>query len=243
MGYASASAFLLHDPAWKGYALAAAGHWEDAAAAFGDAPANAYNKGNVLALSHHYHDAIEAYENALDANPEDEDARFNKELVRRILAGGAVDASPSRNSANATANKEHHGKSSDYHDGEASSSGNGFTGNQEGASTSGAQGNSKVSKVGAGSKGSADNGLGKATGSASAGSGVGRAGGNLADVTAMLRENQRRFVRGYTGEAVVPTIEWLQTLRDDPGEYLKLRIKAEQIRRAAHAASSKEDDD
>ena len=243
MGYASASAFLLHDPAWKGYVLAAAGRWEEAAEAFGDAPSNAYNKGNVLALSHHYHDAIEAYESALDANPEDEDARFNMELIRRILAGGAVDACPSRNAANASANKEHHGKSSDSHDGEASSSGNGYIGNQEGASTSGSQGNSKVSKVGAGSQGTPDNGLGKATGSASSGAGACRAGGNLADVTAMLRENQRRFVRGYTGEAVVPTVEWLQTLHDDPGEYLKLRIKAEQMRRAAHAASSKEDDD
>ncbi|MDR3461197.1 MAG: hypothetical protein P4L76_02640 [Beijerinckiaceae bacterium] len=243
LGYASASSVLLHDPAWKGYALAAAGHWEEAAAAFGDAPSNAYNKGNALALSHHFHDAIEAYDDALDANPEDEDARFNKELIRRILEGGAVDAGPSRSLANASANKEHHGKMSDLGDGDTSSSGNGYTGTQEGAATSGSQGNGKVSKAGTESKASEDSGSGKATGSASQGSGMGRAGGNLADVTAVLRENQRRYVRGHTDDAVVPTVEWLQTLHDDPGEYLKLRIKAEQIRRAARAAASGGDDD
>ena len=205
--------------------------------------ASAFNRGNALARSHHYRDAVEAYGDALDANPDDEDARFNREVVQKILAAGAADAGPTGGSANASANKEHRGKASDLGNGDASSSGNGFIGSQEAASTSGAQGSSKVSSAGKGQKSSGDSGLGKATGSASQGSGVGRSGGDLADVSAMLVNNSLKVARGHTDGGVVPSVEWLQTLPDDPGLYLKLRIRAEQARRAARAALPGGDED
>ncbi len=178
----------------------------------------------------------------MDANPEDEDARFNKDIVQKIIAGGAVDAGRSKSMANAFANKEHKGKASDNSDGETSSTGNGYVGNQEGSSQSGAQGGSKVSRAGKGQQQASDSGEGKATGSASQGSGPGRAGGDMADVTAMLAENQRKVVRGHTDQSIVPTVEWLQTLPDDPGRFLKLRILAEQKRRAAQGAQQEDDD-
>ena len=238
------AAVLLHDPAWTGYMLAASGRWDAAAAAFGMAPANAYNRGNALAKAHRFHDALDAYDDALDANPEDEDARFNKDIVQKIIAGGAIDAGSSASQANASANKERHGKAADTGDGVTSSSGNGYAGNQDAASTSGSQGGSKVGRVGKGQKAMAtDSGIGKATGSASQGSGAGRAGGDLVDVSAMLAENQRKVVRGHTDQGLVPTVDWLKTLPDDPGLYLKLRIKAEQQRRAAQGAAASEDDD
>jgi Ca-activated chloride channel family protein len=243
VGEPAAAARLLHDSAWEGYLLAKAGRYQDAAAAFGDAPATAFNKGNALALAHHFHEAIDAYDDALDADPEDEDARFNKDLVVRLLAGGAVDAGPSKTSASATANKEHHGKASDETDGETSSSGNGYAGHRAGASSSGPQGNSKVAKAGAGNDASSDASGGKATGSASAGSGVGRSGGNLADALAAMRENQRRVLRDRVNGYAEPSVEWLQTLHDDPGEYLKLMIRAEQQRRAAHTTVAEGDGD
>jgi Ca-activated chloride channel family protein len=243
LGYTAAAADLMHDPAWKGYALARAKQWEAAAGAFGVSPANAYNRANALAWSHHYHDAIDVYDDALDANPEDEDARFNKDIVQKIIAGGGVDAGTTTSMANASANKEHKGKASDIGDGDTSSMGNGYVGNQEGSSQSGSQGSSKVSRVGKGQKQTTESGSGKATGSASQGSGAGRSGGDLADVTAMLAENQRKVVRGHTDQSVVPSVEWLQTLPDDPGRFLKLRILAEQKRRAAHASGPEEDDD
>lgn len=242
LGDTSRAAALLQDPAWKGYALARAAKWEAAATAFGVAPANAYNRGNALARSHHYHDAIEAYDDALDANPEDDDARFNKDIVQKIVAGGAVDAGTTNSMANASANKEHKGKASDNGDGDTGSTGNGYVGNQEGSSQSGAQGGSKVSRVGKGQKQTSDSGEGKATGSASQGAGPGRAGGDMADVTAMLAENQRKVVRGHTDQSIVPTVEWLQTLPDDPGRFLKLRILAEQKRRAAQTVQQGDDD-
>jgi Ca-activated chloride channel family protein len=244
LGFSQAASAFLGDPAWRGYALATRGRYEEAALAFGDAPATAYDKGNALALSHHFHDAIDAYDDALDANPEDEDARFNKDLIRRLLAEGAVDAGPSASMANASAMKEHRGKASDQKDGDTSSSGNGYVGNQEGASTSGGQGGSKVSRVGKGDGVSHNSGEGKATGSASAGSGLGRSGGDLAEATAMMAENQRKILRGHTAGGVEPSVEWLKSLPDDPGLYLKLRIKAERHRRAESAGTGpKEDDD
>jgi Ca-activated chloride channel homolog len=36
---------------------------------------------------------------------------------------------------------------------------------------------------------------------------------------------------------VLPTREWLDTLPDDPGRYLKLRLSAEQARRLARGGS------
>lgn len=243
LGDTASAARLLGDPAWKGYVLATAGHYEDAAAAFGDAPANAFNKGNALALAHHYHEAIDAYDDALDSDPEDEDARFNKDLMTRLLTEGATDAGRSQSSANATANKKHHAKASDEKDGETSSSGNGYTGNREAASASATQGNSKLSKAGAGNEPSSGSNGAKATGDATSGGGLGRSGGNLAEAFAMMRENQRKVLRDRTNGYAEPTAEWLQTLHDDPGEYLKLMIRAEQMRRAAHTTVAEGDGD
>lgn len=241
-GHAGLAAMFLHDPAWTGYALAKAGRYDAAVAAFGSSPASAYNRANALAEAHRYRDAIEAYNDALDADPEDADAQFNKAIVEKIVAGGALDAGKGGGLANAEANKDFHGKRSDIGDGETSSSGNGYVGSEEGASSRGAQGSSKVSRVGTGTQNSKNAGEGKATGSASEGAGPGRSGGDLADVTAMLAANQRRGLRGHTDQGIIPSVEWLETLPDDPGRFLKLRILAERQRRTAHTAAPEDDD-
>ena len=121
LGYSAASADLLHDAALKGFVLAHEGRWEASAAAFSQGRGNAYNRGIALARSAHYRDAIDAFDDVLEESPEDADAQFNKDVVRKILADGAVDAGRAKGMANATANKEHRGKASDIGDGEASS--------------------------------------------------------------------------------------------------------------------------
>ncbi|MEE4015928.1 VWA domain-containing protein [Roseibium sp. FZY0029] len=67
---------------WRGSAAYRAG---DYAAAAQDFSANAYNRGNALAKSGQLEDALGAYDQALAANPQDADAKYNRDLVQKLL--------------------------------------------------------------------------------------------------------------------------------------------------------------
>ena len=118
----------------------------------------------------------------------------------------------------------------------------GFVGNKEGSSTSGTQGASKVAKIGKGQNEATQSNSDKATGSAGQSSGRGRSGGDLADITQQLAANQRRYSPVFTAKVLQPNVEWLQTVPDDPGRFLKLQILAEQKRRQAQADREQGDD-
>lgn len=81
------AAQILDDPAWRGSALYREGNYESAADAFSQAqtPEAEYNRGNALARAGELEEALKAYENALEKNPDDEDARFNRDLVKQLL--------------------------------------------------------------------------------------------------------------------------------------------------------------
>jgi len=84
--YASAAG-VFRDPMWKGAALYAAKEFEAAETAFmqvGSAD-GLYSQGVCLALLGRYEEAEEAFGDALVLDPEHEDARFNRDLVRGIL--------------------------------------------------------------------------------------------------------------------------------------------------------------
>lgn len=86
-GDPSRAAQLFEDPQWKATANYRSENYEDAANQFGNfdtADAN-YNLGNALARQGLYEEAIEAYEQSLNLNPDDEDAAFNKQLVEELL--------------------------------------------------------------------------------------------------------------------------------------------------------------
>ncbi|WP_395665280.1 hypothetical protein [Methylocella sp.] len=42
--------------------------------------------------------------------------------------------------------------------------------------------------------------------------------------------------------AVLPTRDWLDAVPDDPGQWLKLHVKAERARRRAAASEARDDD-
>ena len=241
-GFKMAAAPLLRDPGWRGYALTSAGDYAEAAKAFGLLPANAYNRGNALTRAGLYSDALDAYDAAIDADPEDSDARYNKAIVEKILDKEATAAGETRGNANASARSEHHHGGAGDQNGDTNSVGIGFVGNKEGSSNSGAQGGTKVSKIGKGQ--TADSGLNseKASGSAGQSGGKGRSGGNLVDITEQLAANQRRYSPVFTAKTIRANVEWLQTVPDDPGSFLKLQIRAEQKRREAIAARAAGDD-
>ncbi|MEW6039049.1 MAG: VWA domain-containing protein [Pseudomonadota bacterium] len=77
----------FRDPAWKSAAEYRAGKYEEAAKSLEglDSADAAYNRGNALAKSGRLQEALEAYKHAERLDPNDEDARHNREAVEQAL--------------------------------------------------------------------------------------------------------------------------------------------------------------
>lgn len=77
---------LFEDPAWQGVAAAQSGDYAAAAEAFSqlNTADNHYNRGNALARAGDLDGAIEAYEKALELDPDIQDAADNKALVESL---------------------------------------------------------------------------------------------------------------------------------------------------------------
>ena len=84
-GEAEQAAKTFKDPNWKAAAQYQAGQYQEAAKHYAaQKPATAsdhYNHGNALAKAGKYDEAIKQYEQALQLQPDMEDAAFNKKLV------------------------------------------------------------------------------------------------------------------------------------------------------------------
>ncbi len=85
--YAEA-AEIYTDPAWKGVALYRSSQWWRAAEAFirADDAASFHNLGNTYVELGYYELALEAYLMAIEKKPDFDDALFNAELMRKLLA-------------------------------------------------------------------------------------------------------------------------------------------------------------
>jgi Ca-activated chloride channel family protein len=81
------AATLFENPEWRGAAQFRSGEFEASAATLSpvDSADGQYNRGNALAKAGKLEPAIEAYDRALALNPEHEDARFNRELLKKFL--------------------------------------------------------------------------------------------------------------------------------------------------------------
>lgn len=80
------AAALFEDTEWRGVARYRAGDYAGSAAEFaesGDAR-NLYNLGNAMAQMGKYDAAIDAYEQVLEKQPDNEDARYNLDLVKNL---------------------------------------------------------------------------------------------------------------------------------------------------------------
>jgi len=93
-GDAAEAAALFEDPTWRAVAQYRAGDYDGSAAGFRgraeEAPAVAeadgfYNLGNALARSGEFEAAIDAYERALEIDPQSEDAAWNRDQVKEFL--------------------------------------------------------------------------------------------------------------------------------------------------------------
>ena len=85
-GNAAKAAELFSDPAWRAVAQHEAGKYQDAietGKALGNG-AGQYNLGNSLARAGRLDEALAAYAQALQLNPDDQDARYNRDLVKEL---------------------------------------------------------------------------------------------------------------------------------------------------------------
>lgn len=75
------------DPLWQGLALYQAGDYSAAAQRFGEVNSASahYNRGNALAMSGELEAAVDAYEQALELQPDLQVAAQNKALVEQVL--------------------------------------------------------------------------------------------------------------------------------------------------------------
>ena len=86
-GAATEAAELFENPEWQAVARYRAQDYADSAAGFaasGDAR-SLYNLGNALARQGDFETAIDAYEEALEIDPEHEDAAYNRDLLAQLL--------------------------------------------------------------------------------------------------------------------------------------------------------------
>ncbi|MDR3394948.1 MAG: tetratricopeptide repeat protein [Parasulfuritortus sp.] len=86
-GHSAEAARLYRDPKHKAYAELQAGNFSQAAhdfSAFDDSDSH-YNRGNALARAGQLQAAIKAYDAALARDPNNRDARHNRDLVARAL--------------------------------------------------------------------------------------------------------------------------------------------------------------
>jgi Ca-activated chloride channel family protein len=241
-GLDTPSAWLAQDLNLKGRAHYAAGNWEEAAEMFGRAgPDASYNLGNALAKAGRFNEAIKAYNTALEYDPNDQDAIFNRALVTKLLEGMQLAGAPvtPAGTANAGASEERSNEfEPDAEGGDSTGIGNGKSGGIESKSDAEAPGGSKVSQTGSGERQAKEKGDSKGRGSAGDAEGAGRTGAVQVDVAKMMQQRERRYGRMWTGQSILPTRQWLDTIPDDPGRYLKLRLAAEKARRQATALNA-----
>ena len=86
-GNASDAAALFENPEWQAVAEYEAGNYSESAAQFaehGDTR-NLYNLGNALARQSQFESAIDAYDEVLELDPDNEDAAFNRDLLQQLL--------------------------------------------------------------------------------------------------------------------------------------------------------------
>lgn len=81
------AAELFQSPSWKAAAQYKAGQYQQAAKTLQalDNAESHYNRGNALARAGQLQEALQAYQQALKIDPDNEDAKYNKSLVEQAL--------------------------------------------------------------------------------------------------------------------------------------------------------------
>ena len=242
LGFPAIASKIFSDPAWKGFALYTAGRWDEAAAIFA-ATGDDYNLGNALVHSGHYVEAITAYEGQLAKEADDEDAAFNKSLLEKALQQHSLvsKTNPSQMLMNSPATKMGTVRERPLTQSSLGGAGVGLASGSE-TQGKGSKGGSATRDGLSLSAASEDERNASATAAGSTES-AGRKGEARPNFPDLLQERESRMRRRQQEAGVHPSPEWLQTLPDDPGQYLKLKILAEKSRRLNAAGGPLPEDD
>jgi Ca-activated chloride channel family protein len=138
VGNAADAAGLFEDPEWRAVAEYEAGAYAQSAARFAeqDDLRNLYNLGNALARQGEFESAIDAYEQVLEADPDNEDAAFNKDLLEQMMQD---QESQQQDQGDEQQSSDQSGGESQESDSDASSQNESSEGSSESQSQSGEQ--------------------------------------------------------------------------------------------------------
>ncbi|WP_455887387.1 tetratricopeptide repeat protein [Pseudomonas rustica] len=191
----------FQDPQWRGMALYQAGDYAGAAEAFsqGDTAAAHYNRGNALARSGELEAALDAYEQALERQPDLQPALDNQALVQQMLQQREAKAEeqPASSDAQGTPGSETEGNSSS-----ASSPAQGTPGSDEQANAEQPGESSTNSQAAPGNQAGADD-----------------------DV---IQPPQRPVSTNLDTEQRQALEQWLREIPDNPAELLRRKFWYEQ---------------
>jgi len=197
----ASAARQFQDPQWRGMALYQAGDYAGAAEAFsqGDTAAAHYNRGNALAHSGELEAALDAYEQALERQPDLQAALDNQALVQQLLQQREAKAEeqPASSDAQGTPGSETEGNSSS-----ASSPAQGTPGNDEQASAEQPGEGSSNSQVAPGNQAGADD--------------------------SVIQPPQRPVSTSLDAEQRQALEQWLREIPDNPAELLRRKFWYEQ---------------
>ena len=268
-GHAVQAQQLARDPAWRGVAAYRAGDYAAAADALQHAPGSdaAYNRGNALAKAQQYRQAIEAYDQALQLDPANADAKANRQAVEEWLKRQSKQQKSSPDSADH--NKSEQDKSGDDKSGQGKSGQEKSGGNKSEQDESG-QGKSDKSQSpsGAGEQDKPSNGSQQPGNAGTHDQPAPRSARERAEQKAQAEQAQRALKQqmdqalaaGQPADAKSPATHQLGTLdRDDPQSKLPadlrhalqrvqddpgglLRRKFELEYRERHGGGAQEDD-
>lgn len=191
----------FQDTQWRGLALYQAGDYAGAAEAFsqGDTAADHYNRGNALARAGELEAALDAYEQALERQPDLQVALDNQALVQQLLQQRQAKAEeqPPGNDAQGTPGSDTEGNSSS-----ASSAAQGTPSGDEQASAEQPGESSSNSQGAPGNQPGADEGV--------------------------IQPPQRPVSTSLDAEQRQALEQWLREIPDNPAELLRRKFWYEQ---------------
>lgn len=242
---------IFTDPAWKGVALYRSAQWWRAAEAFVRAndAVSAYNLGNCYVMLGYYELALDAYQRALSIDPSLNDAEYNADIMRQLLAredeqkqrGGRQPSAEEIDRVDSGNKPEEQGPSQGGV--EQTDTGKDAAGDlaEPGEQSLGPDDNAQAGKGGeSGSDKKAasqqEDGSGSIDGDRDDDSSQDRPSGG-SDSEAPGEDSQAAGLRTQL-ESEQATVQWLNRIQHDPQLFLQRRIRLEQRRRNAAGQSA-----
>lgn len=240
-GLPGLAGLFLAGPLWTGARLYAQGRFGEAAAAFESAPFGAaeYNRGTSLARAGDLAGSVRALETALQLDPNDEDARYNLALVESLKAKRERTERDAQNAANADASKQKRGgEAPSSAENDVNSLGEGAAGDRDSGREATSPGRAQVSRMGRAEQSHLSEVTSEARGAISAAAGAGRTGRQDAKVAKSFDQMVKLPKRSFSQQTVQPTPQWLETIADDPGRFIALKLAAERAGRAERGVAA-----